>query len=152
METMYDLKQETLDEIKSLVRLNHDAHEGFTTAAEAVEAEPVASLFRSAAAERAQFSKELSEAMQINLEDAPEGGTIRGTAHRWWLNIRGTLNGGDASGILAEAERGESSLVEAYERVAVETAGSPLNAMLHRQLSAVKSVRDRIAELKENRS
>ena len=66
------------------------------------------------------------------------------------MNVRSALNGGDTEVILTEAARGESSLVDAYEDVLVDTAGSPLNATLQQQLIEVKSTRDSIESLKSS--
>jgi uncharacterized protein (TIGR02284 family) len=43
------------------------------------------------------------------------GHTISGTIHRNWLDLKATFSGHDRSSILAECERGEDAIKEAYQ-------------------------------------
>ena len=152
METIYDLDPATLDEVKPLIRLNHDAHEVLVAAAEAASAPAVVRVFRAAADEHDRLRAELCDAVRLNLADVPEGGTAWGVAHRWWLELRSRLSGGDDAAVLVEAERGEAALLDRYEKAAIETAGSPLSPVLNRHVASVLALRDRVAVLREART
>ena len=88
--------------------------------------------------------------MEINNEDAQDDGSVAAKLHRVWINIRGKLNGGDAHAILAEAERGEDHIKEAYEDVLTETAGSAMNDVLTAQYAKVKEGHDKIRDLRDS--
>ena len=152
METMTDLKDETVAGLKKLVRMNYDASKGYADAAERISCDGCESVFRTAGETRERFAAELKSALRMSDEDVPDGGSALGLFHRCWLNVRSALNGGDEEVVLTEAIRGESALVEEYEEVLVDTAGSPLNATLQRHITSVRATRDSLESLKESRS
>jgi uncharacterized protein (TIGR02284 family) len=149
METMTDLRKETIDGVKKLIRMNHDASEGYADAADRISCDGCEGIFRNAGTERDRFANELMLALQITDEDIPEGGTALGLFHRCWLNIRGALTGGDGENVISEAIRGESALIDEYEDVLKDTTGSPLNATLHRHIASVREVRESLESLKK---
>ncbi len=149
METISTLNKDTVQGLKRLVRMNHDAAKGFADAADRVEDSGCAGVFRIASDERTRFADELMSALEISDEDVPEGGSALGLFHRCWLNARGALNGGDEEVVLTETARGESALADAYEDVLVDTAGSPLNSTLLRHIASVRATRDSLETLKE---
>lgn len=152
METILNLNDSTIDGLKKIARMNHDASEGFKDAAERLDHNRIESVFRDARDQRQQFANEIRTAISINEEDAPDGGTALGAFHRCWLNVRGAINGGDTEVILTEASRGEDALISEYEDVLVETAGSPLNATLHQQLTSNRRTRDSIEAMRQTES
>ncbi len=148
METLTDLNKDTVEGLKKLIRMNHDASEGFSDAADRVDRGGCRNVFRNAADERSRFASELKTALALGDEDIPEGGTALGLFHRCWLNVRSAISGGDEEVILSEVARGESALVDAYEEILVDTAGSPLNPTLHRHIASVRAMRDGVEALK----
>lgn len=149
METMTDLRKETVSGVGKLIRMNRDASEGFLEAAEKVDCPHCREIFRDSAQERKLFGEELTSALRISESDIPEGGTALGSFHQAWMKFRGMLNGGDREAILAEAVRGESALQDSYEDVLKDTAGSPLNGVLQRQAGAVNSTIKNLEVMKE---
>ena len=152
METITNLDKETIDGLKSLVEINIDSTKGFQAAAEKIEDNDVARLFRECATKRSAFAGQLSQYIKTNNEDAPESGTAKGAIHRWWLNVRGTVQKGDEHALLSEAERGEDAIKGMYEDVLRKTAGSPLNAVLTDQYATVKQTHDKIREMRDARA
>lgn len=153
LETTATLKDETVERIKDLVCINKDSAEGFREAAEVVADAELKGLFGRMSSERQAFAEELRTYVLINDEDTQVGdeitGSWKGTFHRWWLNLRGTISSGDTYAVLAEAERGEDSIKAMYEEVIEETAGSPLNNVLHQQYAQVKKGHDQIRDLRD---
>ena len=152
METITNLDKETLKGVKSIIELNIDSSEGFKSAAEKIENNDIAGYFRQCSARRGQFAEQLKRVVDLNDADTPESGTLKGTLHRWWLDIRGTVQSGDEHAVLAEAERGEDAIKQEYEDVLKKTAGSPLNAILTDQYSSVKESHDTIRDMRDARA
>lgn len=149
METITNLNEETIEHIKDLVRINQDSAEGFAEAAEVVENEDLKGLFSLMAGERQQFANELRSYVILNEEDGDISGSWKGMFHRWWLDLRGKLSGGDAYAVLAEAERGEDKIKAMYEECIKETTGNPLNDVLHRQYAEVVKGHDRVRDMRD---
>lgn len=152
METVTTLNDETVSGVQKLIEINIDSSKGFTAAAEKVENRDIANYFRRCGQRREAFSGELQRIIGMNGEEPEDSGTLKGTMHRWWLELRGTVQSGDEHAMLAEAERGEDAIKERYEEVLKETAGSPLNAMLHRQYASIKQDHDTIRDMRDARA
>lgn len=152
METITNLDKDTLSGVKSIIEINIDSSKGFQTAAENIENADIAGYFRQCSTRRAQFADQLSRVVDINGVDAPDSGSAKGTIHRWWMDLRGTIQNGDEHAVLAEAERGEDSIKGEYEKVLKSTAGSPLNALLTDQYAVVKETHDTIRDMRDARA
>ncbi len=144
--TMSDKAAET---VQDLIRLNVDAAEGFTAAASRVEDARIAELFREYAAQRSSNAEELKASVAFNGEEPAQSGTARGTLHRWWLEIRGTVTGGDTANVLADAESGEDAIKHRYEEALKECAGSPIAELLMTQYRGVKAAHDHVRDLRD---
>jgi len=149
LETKSTLNDKTTDKLQKLIRANIDAYDGFREAAEEIDDQGVATLFRDLAAERSAMATELQNHVEWNNEEAEDDGSVAASVHRAWLNVRAKLNGGDAYVILIEAERGEDHIKEAYEDVLKETAGSAMNDVLQAQYVRVKAGHDRVRDLRD---
>ena len=89
------IKPETLKKLKDLIRVNLDNSKGLRAAAETVESQSIASTFREIADARDQHSFELQKVLLLSGEDIPDTGSVLGAVRRWWMEVRGKLNGGD---------------------------------------------------------
>lgn len=152
METITTLNDETVSGLQDLIEINIDSSEGFAEAAEKIENPDIANYFRRCGQRRETFSRELQRVVGMNDTEPKDSGTLKGTIHRWWVGIRGAVQSGDEHAMLAEAERGEDAIKECYETVLKETAGSPLNAVLHRQYASVKQDHDTIRDMRDARA
>ena len=150
LETKTNLREETIEKLQKLIRYNIDAYDGFKKSAEEIENPHLANLFRDLAQERSAMATELQEYVEWNNEEAEDDGSALAAVHRVWINLRGSLSGGDSHAILAEAERGEDYIKEAYEDVLKECPGSALNDVIQHQYARVKSAHDRIRDLRDN--
>jgi len=146
------LAKETVDGVQSLIQVNLDSSEGFKHAADKIEHDSIATMFRECSARRAGFARELQQTLTEHGAEAPSSGSVKGTLHRWWLDLRGTVSSGDEHSVLSEAERGEDAIKQKYETVLKDTAGSPFNAMLQRQYTSVKADHDTIRDMRDARS
>lgn len=149
METIANLSDETVDHVKDLVRINQDSAEGFAEAADVVENADLKGLFSLMAGERQQFANELRSYVILNDEDGDISGSWKGMFHRWWLDLRGKLSGGDAYAVLAEAERGEDRIKQMYEEVIKDTTGNPINDVMHKQYAEIKKGHDQVRDLRD---
>ena len=150
METLHDLDQKTIDGIQDLIAINIDSEKGFAEAADKIENARGASGFRDIGRERANFATELQRAVARSGDSPEESGSVKGTLHRWWLSLRGSIQDGEEKAVLDEAVRGEDAIVGKYEDVLPNVAGNPLNDMLLKQYETVKSGRDALTDLRDS--
>jgi uncharacterized protein (TIGR02284 family) len=143
------MSEKAAESVQDLIQLNIDAAEGFTAAADRVEDTRIAELFREYAGQRSTNAEELKASVAFNGEEPADSGTTKGTLHRWWLELRGTIAGGDTANVLAEAERGEDAIKERYEEALKECAGSPIIELLTAQYRGVKAAHDHVRDLRD---
>lgn len=149
IETKANLTEETIEKLHDLVRINIDSRQGLLDAAEAIEDNSVADVFRKVAGERAKFADELKMYVTWNEETAPKEQSFASKVHQCWMNCRAKLNGGDAHVVLIEAEYGEDQIKEAYEDALKDNPGSAMSEVLHSQYAVVKKGHDQIRDLRD---
>lgn len=149
LETKTDLNEKTINKLQKLIRANIDSYDGFREAAEEVKDKKLSAQFHKLAVDRSAMAEELQRYVEWNGEEAENDGSFAASVHRAWINVRGKLNSGDSYAILAEAERGEDHIKEAYEDVLKETAGSAMNDVLQAQYARVKQVHDKIRDMRD---
>lgn len=145
-----ELKPETAAKIQELARVNVDSASGFRKAADVVSDPTLKAAFRGYAQERDRFATALESVLGPQAAAAAEAGSLVAQVHRWWIELRGKLTGGDDFAILAEVERGEDQIKAVYEEVILETTGNPMNDVLHEQLRAVKRTHDRVRAMRDD--
>lgn len=148
-QTKHGLSERTVNKVQELIRANIDSFDGLEDAAELINDERLAQLFRSIADERSTFASELQEYVEWNGEQAAKEGTLTARVHHAWINVRNLLGGGDPRAVLAEAERGEDHIRTGYEGVLKETAGSAVHELLLAQYNAIKAAHDRVCGLRD---
>ena len=136
--------------VQSLIKMNIDSAEGFKTAADAIDSADIASLFREYASQRSSNAEELKAAVAYNGQEPTQSGSVTGTVHRWWLEIKGKVTSGGIHAVLAEAERGEDSIKHNYEAALKECAGSPVAALLQKQYAGVQAAHDNVRDLRDS--
>ncbi|MCA9198269.1 MAG: PA2169 family four-helix-bundle protein [Planctomycetales bacterium] len=149
LETKSTLNDKTVDKLQRLVQCNIDSKDGFREAAEEIDDNRVATLFRELADQRSKLATELQSHVAWNGKRPENDGSFAASVHRTWIDLRAKLNGGDPYVILIEAERGEDHIKHAYEDVLKETAGSAVNDVLIAQYGVVKAGHDQVRDLRD---
>lgn len=152
MESVSNLNKDSIKGIQDLIEINIDSSKGFAEAADKVENPGIANLFRQCGTERKQYAKQLQDIVRDNHKEPKDSGTAAGMMHRWWLDIRGTVTGGNEHTVLADAERGEDSIKHRYEDTLKKTAGSAVNDLLTKQYAGVKARHDQIRDMRDARA
>ncbi len=109
--------------VNHLIEILKDGELGFTAAAEdATDPELKASLLRYAD-QRSDYAETLQGMVEEAGEKAEYAGTLAGTLHRGWINLKSAVASRDDLAILEECERGEDIAVGAFN---VALAGDQL--------------------------
>ena len=149
MESVQKLNDETIAELQGLTQINFDSRDGFRHAAGEMKSAPIVKLFRELAEERARQAAELQHFVAINEKEPKREGSLAGAVHRTWITVRDAVSGSQSETVLAEAERGEDQIKQAYQAALKKTAGSAVNDVLQRHYAAVKDAHDRVRTLRD---
>jgi uncharacterized protein (TIGR02284 family) len=135
--------------LQDLIRVNIDSCEGFRDAAEHVHDASLKNLFLMRASERERQAEELKTYVELNQEEPVDEGSFAAKVHRVWMNVREALSSDDTYAVLAEAERGEDHIKEAYEDALRQTSGSAVHDVLMDHYAQVKTAHDHIRDLRD---
>jgi uncharacterized protein (TIGR02284 family) len=133
--------------LNDLIETCKDGQVGFQTASEGVKDSSLKSLFSQYSLQRGQFAGAL-QAEVSRLGGSPEkGGSVSGSLHRGWINLKAAVTGHDEAAIIAECERGEDAAKEAYTKALQETLPADIRSLIAEQFAEVKQAHDRIRHL-----
>jgi len=133
--------------LNNLIETCKDGQDGFRKAAEGVKDSHLRSLFNAFSLERAQFAGELQTEVG-NLGGDPERtGSVSGSLHRGWINLKSAITGGNDSAIIAECERGEDSAKKNYREALENNLPANIEVIVNRQYTQVQRVHDQVRNL-----
>ncbi|AIK97308.1 ferritin-like domain-containing protein [Candidatus Odyssella acanthamoebae] len=123
--------------LNKLIRLTKDTEEGYLTAAENVDDSYLQKLLKERAENCHIAAMDLQRKVK-EMDGVPtENGTFRGTMHRSWVNIKGTLTGKDELTILDECEKGEAMIEEAYEKFLKADISEEIRPLIQQQYESI---------------
>ncbi|SHJ11042.1 ferritin-like domain-containing protein [Aquimarina spongiae] len=111
--------------LNDLLEKTYDAEKGFKKAADNVKHSGLKNYFNQKAQERHDFGYALKAEIKSFGQPVDNGGSITGTMHRAWMDVKSVLSKDNEESMLEEAIRGEEATVEEYNDVLSETTLPP---------------------------
>ncbi len=111
--------------LNDLLEKTFDAEKGFKKAAENVQHSGLKNFFNQKAEERNHFGNALKAEIKSFGQPVDNGGSITGTMHRAWMDVKSVLSKDSEESMLEEAIRGEEASIEEYNDVLSETTLPP---------------------------
>ena len=133
--------------LNSLIETCKDGQEGFKTAAEGLTNPQAKSLFERYSRERGQMAQELQSEVRRLGGDPEKAGSMSGSMHRGWINIKSAVTGKNDASIIAEAERGEDVAKKAYEEASRAELPSTSRPIVQQQAARVRETHDQVRAL-----
>ncbi len=120
--------------INDILALLADSRKGYQEASERAEDATVKLHLSELSMARTQLIDDLARAS----DEDPAGGTLKGSLHRAWIDVRDALSSTENANILRECERGETYLADRYKD-ALEDPGiaDSLKTLLEKQRNEV---------------
>lgn len=138
-----------IESLNDLVQITEDSHDGYRRSAEDANDTDLKALFNDLASQRGSMVRNLQDQVRRLGGQPKEGGTILAGAHRFFVDIKSAVTGGDREAILREVERGESEAVRRYENVlAKPDLPADVASVVREQLERFRADRDRMSALK----
>lgn len=135
--------------LNSLIETCKDGELGFKTAADGLRNPDTKAQFLEYARQRASMAADLQAEVRRLGGDPEKSGSISGSLHRGWVDIKSAITGKDDHAILAEAERGEDVAKKAYENALKETLPSTAQTLVQRQAGMVRQAHDHVKGLRD---
>jgi uncharacterized protein (TIGR02284 family) len=133
----------TEETLRSVIESLIDGQKGFETIGEHLTDPTLKKYFLAESLRRAQFRGDLEEILhQEGVHDIKESGTVTGSLHRSWGELKNKLGGGDHA-LLETAEAGEDAAKKAYaEALEQERLPLPIRQTLTTQAAHIQSAHD----------
>ena len=140
--------QDVIATLNNLLEISRDGEQGFRTCAEGVQSPNLKALLEAAAGRCTEGAAELEAKIRSLGGDPAQGGSVSGSMHRAWTNIKSAITGMSENAVLAECERGEDSAKAAYEEALQQNLPADVKALVERQYQGVKANHDRVRNLR----
>jgi uncharacterized protein (TIGR02284 family) len=142
---------EVIKVLKNVINSLEDGQKGFYDLAEHLKDAHLKEFFLAESLKRASFRGDLeSELHHAGLHDVKESGTVAGTLHRVWGDIKLKVAGSDHE-VLVTAEQGEDAAKKAYADALEQPLPLPIKQLLTTQqahiIASHNHVRDHRDEL-----
>ncbi len=142
---------EVEETLRSVIQNLIDGQEGFQKIGEHLKDETLRRYFAAESLKRAQFRGELEETLhQEGVHDVKESGTVGGTVHRTWGDIKAHLGGGDHT-LLETSEAGEDAAKKAYQEALSKELPLPVKQLLDTQYAHIQKSHDYVKAARDVR-
>lgn len=140
---------DVIDTLNDLIETSKDGEEGFRTCAEDIKSPELKRMFTEAAQHCAQAAEELRAEVQ-RLGGKPEkSGSLTGSVHRRWVDIKSAIMGKDEAAVLAECERGEDVAKASYKKALEKDLPPSVRMIVERQYQGVLKHHDTVRALEK---
>jgi uncharacterized protein (TIGR02284 family) len=139
----------TIATLNNLIETCKDGELGFKTAAEGLKSPEIKARFLEYSRVRGEMVRELQSEVRRLGGDPEKSGSMSGSLHRGWLDIKSAITGKDDHAILVEAERGEDVAKSAYENALKETLPASAQLIVQQQAAKVRQAHDHVRDLRD---
>lgn len=137
------MKDKIVKKLDEIAQLLHDGYSCYKNHVENVKQPALKELFIHLSQQRLKMENEIKKEIELAGEKPSEGGTITGTVHKFYENLKSIITQGDPLAITKEIKRGENMLLEEYKSAISCHLTNELKEILIRQFNQVED------ELKE---
>ncbi len=128
-----------------------DSVKGYENSAKDVDSEQFRELFRKRADERQQAVEQLRGEIRRLGGDPEDNGSVLGSLHQRFEDLKAAITGQDDKAIINEVERGEDYLKEKFETaLSSDVLSSESRAVVEQAYQSVKSGHDQMSQLKHS--
>jgi len=142
-------RDDVIDTLNDLIETCKDGEEGFRTCAEDIRRADLKPVFERAAQRCADAAQELQREVQ-RLGGKPEReGSLSGSAHRRWVDVKSAIMGKDDVAVLGECERGEDVAKASYQKALKKDLPPEIRAIVEQQYQGVLQHHDMVRQLEK---
>jgi uncharacterized protein (TIGR02284 family) len=135
--------------LNDLIETCKDGELGFKTAAEGLKGADIKAKFLEYSRQRSEMARELQNVVRQLGGDPEKSGSVSGSLHRGWLDIKSAITGKDDHAIVAEAERGEDVAKAAYENALKDLLPGTAQTVVQRQAAQVRLAHDAVRDIRD---
>jgi uncharacterized protein (TIGR02284 family) len=135
--------------LNNLIETCRDGQNGFRQAAEAVKDSHVRAMFERFSRQRQEMARELEEQVRRLGGTPASSGSVSGSLHRGWMNLKSLVGAGDDAAIISEAERGEDVAKDAFTKALEQGLPAGAHELVQQQAAIVRTAHDEVRALEK---
>lgn len=125
--------------LNELLERTYDAEKGFLNAAENIENTSLKEYFKTKAEQRKAFGHDLKTEIKAYGQEVDKGGSVEGSMHRTWMDLKSAFSSDSEEAMLEEAIRGEKKAIDDYKEIVKENElPSSTKMLLENQISKIE--------------
>ena len=133
--------------VNSLIKTLNDSIQGYQESAKDIGNQRLATMFQERAQERQQVVTQLQAEVARLGGDPNSGGSLLGSAHQIFLDLKSTITGKDDSAVLAEVQRGEEYLRDKFDTALADAnLGASTRQVLEQAARSVRQGADSVRQ------
>ncbi len=122
---------------QTLVTTLTDGFDGYRLAADKVENQTLAAIFRDFAAQRDIFASRLISMAEHEGTDIEVDGSALASVHRTWMSLKDAVTGSDPSSLLETCITGEEHAASVYQDALGQPISEPLRKVIEPQFNEI---------------
>ncbi len=149
-ENLIGLQKNAIDDLQELLEKNYDAQKGFLTGENATRNIQLKKFLKKQAGQKVQFAEELANHLR-SLNALPElNGSVAGSVHRAWMDIKTFMTTNLEETILKECLRGEKESEKEYvQKLEINSFPATITNTLQRQLAQIRITIAQVSSLED---
>ena len=149
---MAEMLKDVEDVLKNVIETLIDSQEGFRDIGDKLQDATLKHYFLAESLKRSSFKGELEDVLiKEGVHDAyKETGSVSGTLHRSWGDLKAKLGGGDHT-LLETAESGEDVAKKAYADALKHELPLPIHQLLSTQAAHIQTSHDYVKAARDSR-
>jgi len=123
-------------EINKILSYLYDSYYGYKESASAVADERLKTFFQNLVEKRKSMIDELKNSANLPNDETTSSGSMLGSLHRIFVDLKGLITNGNVDAIINEVKRGENTTIEAYKEAIREISSEQPNvtSLLKKQM------------------
>lgn len=150
---MTDINKESISLLNDLIETSKDGQKGFEESAKDLKSPQLQQFFREHAIACGTAVRELQTEVRALGGDPETSGSVSGSVHRAWVNLKSSVTGKSDEAVLNEVERGEDhalkSYKEALEKATEKNLPTNVVALIRKQLEGTQRNHDQVKLLRD---
>ncbi len=147
-EAREESRENLVDSLQALLEKNYDAEKGFKNAITNAKDENLKSYLKNQAILRNRFATELDKEIHSLNEKPKESGSLAGSLHRTWMDIKSSVAGNNDEAVLEECIRGEKASEDEYSTILNENHFPPqIENVLNNHLTVIRNTLSQVKTL-----
>lgn len=135
--------------LNELIEICKDGEKGFREASEDTDIGYYQILFQEYARQRSQFASALQQEVRKLGGNPDRKGSVVGTIHRGWMNLRSSVNQKTNELVIRECERGEETALKNYKKALNADLPENLKTLLQTQYQTIRHTHSRIKAMED---